>query len=55
MEDAASLSHAKWESKHHLLFVPRCRREGSYSREGREKAFRRDRVESPGTCAFGGA
>ncbi len=30
MEDAASLSHTKWECKYHVVFIPKCRRRTLY-------------------------
>ena len=30
MEDAASLSHTKWECKYHVVFIPKCRRKALY-------------------------
>ncbi len=30
MEDAASLSHTKWECKYHGVFIPKCRRKALY-------------------------
>ncbi len=30
MEDAASLSHTKWECKYHVVFIPKCRRKTLY-------------------------
>jgi putative transposase len=30
MDKIASLSHAKWESKYHIVFIPKCRRRTLY-------------------------
>ena len=30
MDDAANLSHAKWECKYHVVFIPKCRRKTLY-------------------------
>ncbi len=30
MEETASLSHAKWECKYHVVFIPKCRRKLLY-------------------------
>lgn len=30
MDESESLSHAKWECKYHLVFIPKCRRKTLY-------------------------
>jgi putative transposase len=30
MDDSESLSHAKWECKYHVVFIPKCRRKTLY-------------------------
>jgi putative transposase len=30
MDESDSLSHAKWECKYHLVFIPKCRRKTLY-------------------------
>ena len=30
MDDSESLNHSKWERKHHMAFVPKCRRKTLY-------------------------
>lgn len=30
MDETASLSHAKWECKYHVVFIPKCRRRALY-------------------------
>lgn len=30
MEDIATLSHAKWECKHHVVWIPKCRKKTLY-------------------------
>jgi len=30
MDDYESLKHTKWECKHHIAFIPRCRRQKLY-------------------------
>jgi putative transposase len=30
MDESESLSHAKWECKYHLVFIPKCRRKTWY-------------------------
>jgi len=30
MDDYESLSHRKWECKHHVVFIPKCRRKTLY-------------------------
>ncbi len=30
MDEFESLSHAKWECKYHLVFIPKCRRKTLY-------------------------
>jgi putative transposase len=30
MDESESLSHAKWECKYHLVFIPKCRRKVLY-------------------------
>jgi len=32
MEEARSLSHTKWKSKYHLVFIPKMRRKVLYDR-----------------------
>jgi putative transposase len=43
MEDAASLSHTKWECKYHVVFIPKCRRKTLYQELRRHlgEVFRR--------------
>lgn len=43
MEDYRSLSHAKWQCKHHVIFIPKCRRKKLYGVLRRElgEVFRR--------------
>ncbi len=43
MEDAASLSHTKWECKYHVVFIPKCRRKALYGELRRHlgEVFRR--------------
>jgi REP-associated tyrosine transposase len=43
MEDAASLSHTKWECKYHVVFIPKCRRKSLYGELRRHlgEVFRR--------------
>ena len=30
MDEFESLSHAKWECKYHVVFIPKCRRKALY-------------------------
>jgi putative transposase len=43
MDDYESLSHTKWESKYHVVFIPKCRRKtpvcGLRKHLGRERYF----------------
>ena len=43
MDDAANLSHAKWECKYHVVFIPKCRRKTLYEQLRRHlgEVFRR--------------
>ena len=43
MDDAANLSHAKWECKYHVIFIPKCRRKTLYEQLRRDfgEVFRR--------------
>ncbi len=47
MEDAASLSHTKWECKYHVVFIPKCRRKALYKELRRHlgEVFRRLAVQ----------
>ena len=36
MDDYQSLSHAKWECKYHIVFIPKCRRKVLYGEVRRE-------------------
>lgn len=42
MDESESLSHAKWECKYHLVFIPKCRRKTLYEQLRRHlgKVFR---------------
>ena len=42
MSDYRSLSHAKWECKYHVVFIPKCRRKAIYGELRKElgKVFR---------------
>ena len=31
MDEYQTLSHTKWDCKHHIIFIPKCRRRTSYS------------------------
>ena len=31
MDEYKSLSHAKWECKYHVVFIPKCRRKALYA------------------------
>jgi putative transposase len=35
MDESKSLSHAKWECKYHVVFIPKCRRETLYKERRR--------------------
>jgi len=43
MDEYQSLSHAKWECKHHMVFIPKCRRRTLYGelRKHLGEVFRR--------------
>lgn len=43
MDESESLSHAKWECKYHLVFIPKCRRKTLYEQLRRHlgEVFRR--------------
>ncbi len=43
MDEAESLSHRKWECKHHVVFIPKCRRKTLYQELRRHlgEVFRR--------------
>jgi putative transposase len=43
MDETESLSHAKWECKYHVVFIPKCRRKALYGalREHLGEVFRR--------------
>ena len=43
MDDFESLSHAKWECKYHVVFIPKCRRKVLYGKIRKDlgEVFRR--------------
>lgn len=43
MDEFESLSHTKWECKHHVAFIPKCRRKALYEqlRQHLGEVFRR--------------